>query len=82
MSIDTGKKISINERNVFIEFIHEHIDELPFNAKKDILTTLKNQIDDMKIKHKGIGTQIQYKDISNDLVIWIYNKINSVINPN
>ncbi len=78
MSMNTDKKISIEERNNLIFYIHEHIDELNFNSKRDILTILKNNLDDSRIKQKGTGTQIQYDDIPNDILIWIYNSVKQV----
>lgn len=80
MTININKKISIEERDVLIEYINEHIDELSFNSKKSILTIIKNNINDNKIKEKGTGTQIQYDDMSNDLIILIYNQIYSIVN--
>ena len=80
MYIPLDKKLSLSERNDIIIFIDEHIDDLSFNDKKDILTMLKNNIKDInKFKNKGTGTQINYKDLSNDLIIWIYNRISSKI---
>jgi hypothetical protein len=76
MSLTLDQKLNISERDNLIVYIDEHIDELTFNDKRDILSMLKmNIIDSKKFKHKGTGTQIAYKDIPNDLVIWIYNKI-------
>lgn len=82
MSVNINKKLNIKERNVYIIYIEEHIDEMPFNTKRDILTLLLNCIDDeKKIKHKGDGSLLQFDYVSNDSIIWIYNKIYSIINP-
>jgi hypothetical protein len=79
MALELDKKLTIDERDSLVEFINDHVDELAYNDKRDILTMLITNVPDSnkKIKHKGTGTQIPYKDISNDLIIWIYNKIYS-----
>jgi hypothetical protein len=83
MSITTDQKLSLEDRDIVVCYIDEHIDEVSFNDKRDILSMLKMNIADTnKFKHKGTGTQIAYKDISNDLLIWIYNKIHNKINTN
>lgn len=75
MSISIDKKISIDERNELIEYINEHIDELSYKSKKNVLHMIINNVPDDKIKEKGTGTQIQYDDIPNDLLIILYNHI-------
>jgi hypothetical protein len=81
MTISLEQKLSLEERDNIISYIDEHIDEITFNDKRDILSMLRMNISDTKkFKHKGTGTQIAYKDISNDLLIWIYNKIYSKSN--
>ena len=81
MTISLEQKLNLEERDNIISYIDEHIDEIPFNDKRDILSMLRMNISDTKkFKHKGTGTQISYKDISNDLLIWIYNKIYSKSN--
>lgn len=83
MSITIDQKISLEEREKLICYIDEHVDEMSFNDKRDILSVLKMNISDTnKFKHKGTGTQVAYKDVSNDLIIWIYNKIYNRINTN
>lgn len=80
MSIDLEKKITIEERENLLIYIDEYIDEMSFDDRHDILSVLKMNIDRSKFKQKGDGTQIICKDISNDLLIWIYNRIYSKIN--
>lgn len=81
MSISTGTKLTLDERNEYIIYIDEHMDEMPFNTKRDILTLLLNNIDDeVKIKHKGDGSLIRFDYISNDAIIWIYNRMYNLIN--
>jgi hypothetical protein len=78
MTMMVDQKLSIDDRENLICYIDDHIDEMSFNDKRDILSMLKMNIaDNKKFKHKGTGTQIAYKDVSNDLIIWIYNKIHS-----
>ena len=78
MSLSVDKKLSLEERDILICYIDEHIDELPYNDRRDILSMLKMNITDAsKFKHKGDGTQIFYKEISNDILIWIYNRVYS-----
>ncbi len=79
MSINIEKKISLDERNELIEYINEHIDELPYKSKKNVLNIIINNVPDDKLKEKGTGTQIQYDDIPNDLLIILYNHILSNI---
>lgn len=79
--LNVEQKISIDERDNLICYIDEHIDEIAYNDRRDILSMLKMNISDTKkFKHKGDGTQLLYKDISNDLLIWIYNRIFSKLN--
>ena len=81
MSIELDKKLTIEERNIIVKYIDEHIDEMSYNDRRDILSMLKmNIIDKEKFRQKGDGTQIVFKDISNDLIIWIHNRIYSKIN--
>jgi hypothetical protein len=77
--IELDKKLSIEERDKLIIYIGEHIDEMSYNDRRDILSMLKMNISDKtKFKQKGDGTQILFKDISNDIVIWIHNRIYSI----
>ncbi len=78
LSID--RKLSIEERQYLIQYIDEYIDKLSYNSKREILTMLKNSLDDKKLVEKGIGTQIKYSDIPNNLLIWISNKISIMFN--
>jgi len=80
MSISTETKLTIDERNKYIVYIYDYIDEMPFNIKREILTMSLNSIDDKsKIKHKGDGSILQFDYLPNNSIIWIYNKIHSVI---
>jgi hypothetical protein len=82
MTIGLDKKISIEERDDLIIYIDDHIDEMSYADRRDILTMLKMNIDKSNYKQKGDGTQIVFNVISNDLIIWIYNRIFSQINTN
>lgn len=79
--IDVEKKINLDERNQIICFINDHIDEIPINDRREILSMLMMGAQDPnKFVHKGTGTQIAYKFIPNNQLIWIHNKINNKIN--
>lgn len=82
MSIELDRKINITDRDNLVIYICERIDEMSYDDRRDILSMLKMNIDSNKFKSKGDGTQLATKDISNDLVIWIYNRIYSKINTN
>jgi hypothetical protein len=82
MSIELNKKINLEERDMYIRYIDEHIDEMSYDDRRNILSMLKMSLDNKKFKEKGDGTQILYHHISNDLIIWIRNLIYSKINAN
>lgn len=60
----------------YISFIHNNINELKLNYRKEILQMiLYSNIDDEKIVEKGNGTQIKFSDIDSILLKNIYNFI-------
>jgi hypothetical protein len=57
-------------------YIHDNINELKLNHRREILQMIKYaNIDDDKIVEKGSGTQIKFSEISVELLHQIYNFI-------
>lgn len=69
-------KMSNDERNKYIVYINENINELTFNFRKEVLQMiLYSSIDESKIIEKGSGTQLKYANIDSALLKSIYNYI-------
>ena len=70
-----------SERNKYIIFIDENINELKFDFRKEVLQILLYAFidDDEKIIEKGSGTQIKYDNIDSVLLKNIYNFIRNKI---
>ena len=62
-----------NQRKTAILYINENIDELPIHDRKEVLQMLICNMDIKKIVEKGSGTQIKYKDMSDELLVSIQN---------
>lgn len=74
------KPISKEKINQYILYIHDSINELKINHRKDVLQIiLGSDIQDSKISEKGNGTQIKFSDIPPPLLQIIYNFIHSKI---
>ena len=65
--------LSVNKVNTYKAYIHEHINELKINDRKEILQMITYSVDDEKIAEKGNGTQIKFDDINQVLLLNIYN---------
>lgn len=64
------------ERNELIQYISKYVVELTFEEKKKILIMLmSSDIEDHKIREKGSGTEIKYKDIPDNTLHSIYKTI-------
>lgn len=71
-----------NEKNKYIIYISDNINELKLNYRKEILQIIiYSNIEEEKIVEKGNGTQIKFSDLAgNNLLLkniynFIYNKI-------
>jgi hypothetical protein len=61
------------ERSEYINYISKYVSELTFEEKKKILTLImSSDIEDHKIREKGSGTEIKYKDIPDVTLQAIY----------
>lgn len=64
------------EKNEAIQYISKYVNELTFDEKRQILTYLiASDIEDVKIREKGSGTEIKYKDIPDMALQHIYRMI-------
>ncbi len=67
-----------NDKNKYILYICDNINELKLNNRREILQMIMYaNIDSDKIIEKGNGTQIKFADISDILLKNIYNYINN-----
>lgn len=65
-----------NERNIYISYIHNHINDLKSSFRREVLQIiLYSNIDDVKIEEKGSGTQVKFIDLDSNLIKSIYNFI-------
>ena len=68
------------DRNKYIFFINDNINELKSDYRKHILKyILSSNILNEKIIEKGNGTQIRYDDLNDSLILYIYNYIKNVL---
>jgi len=59
-----------------IMYIKHNVIDLSTNERKDILQMIINSgIEDNKIQSKGNGTQIKFKDLQSDVIVLVYNYI-------
>lgn len=66
--------MTTNERNKYIHYINDNINELKMSFRKEVLQTiLYSNVPDKKIVEKGNGTQVKYADIDDQLLKNIYN---------
>jgi hypothetical protein len=64
----------------YITYIDKYIDDLNLDEKLNIYKMIMdNSIDENLIIEKGVGIEIKFKHLSNDLIISIYNFIQSKI---
>lgn len=69
-----------SERNMYIMYIHNNIDELKISFRTEILQIiLYSAIAEDKIVEKGSGTQVKYSDLDISLLKNIYNFISKKI---
>lgn len=70
------EKLSDDEKNKYVLYICDNINELKINNRKEILQMIMySSIDLEKIIEKGNGTQIKLVDINDNLLRNIYNYI-------
>ena len=70
------EKLSDDDRNKFIVYVNDKINELKLSNRKEILQMIMySQISSSKIIEKGGGTQIKMSDINDSLLKNIYNYI-------
>jgi hypothetical protein len=68
--------MSGTERNKYIHYINDNINELKVSFRKEVLQTiLYSNLPESKIVEKGNGTQVKYGDIDDQLLKNIYNYI-------
>lgn len=65
----------IIEMNNKITFITDNINELMINDRRNILQIIYNSPLRSKLKEKGGGTQIKIDDLTDDMIINIYDLI-------
>jgi hypothetical protein len=54
-----------------ILFIHEHVDQLSKRDRVEMLSKLIEFIGEDKIVEKGMGTQIRYSDLKDDILDYL-----------
>jgi hypothetical protein len=64
-------------KNDQIIFIADNINELMIHDRRIILQTIYNSSLRSKLKEKGSGTQIKIDDLTNDIIVKLYNIINT-----
>ena len=65
-----------SERNKYIIYINDNINELKFAFRKEILQIiLYSNIEESKVVEKGSGTAIKYAHLDSTLLKTIYNFI-------
>jgi hypothetical protein len=77
-NINTNSKLTLEKRNKYILYIDSYIDSISTTNKNHIMNILVNNLPDEVIIEKGIGTQINYDYIHNELIVYIYNYISSI----
>jgi len=63
------------DRNKYIVYINDNIDELKLNFRKEILQMIIYSMESGKILEKGNGTQVKFADIDLPLLKNIYNYV-------
>jgi hypothetical protein len=64
-------------KNDQIIFISDNINELMIHDRRIILQTIYNSSLRSKLKEKGSGTQIKIDDLTNEVIVKLYNIINT-----
>lgn len=75
---DSGrsKRKPVNtEKSRMIRYININSETLSIDDRRDILNMIINTTPDNKIHTKGDGTQVHYKDLSDECIASIYNFI-------
>ncbi len=72
------EQLDTDEKNKYILYICDNINELKLNNRKEILQMIiYSSIDPEKIIEKGNGTQVKISDINDTLLKNIYNYIHN-----
>lgn len=67
--------LSKETRERQIDYIHNNVDKLQKADRITMLTALVGFLGPEKITEKGMGSQIRYSDLSNDVVVCLSNFI-------
>jgi hypothetical protein len=68
---------SIVFKNDQIIFISDNINELMIQDRRVLLQIIYNSSLRSKLKEKGSGTQIKINELTNDIIVKLYNIINT-----